>query len=99
MPESAPRTPRLTAEKLYSIDQARNAFARGLQLTWLAGVNGDSLTEKLSPALEPFKDMFQHALGPDRSRTIRRDASLAEVLARYGLEHRHRSPADAHGTR
>jgi len=48
-------TPRLTAEKLYSIDQARNAFARGLQLTWQAGVNGDSLTEKLSPALEPFK--------------------------------------------
>jgi DNA polymerase-3 subunit alpha len=48
-------TPRLTAEKLYSIDQARNAFARGLQLTWNAGVNGGSLAEKLSPALEPFK--------------------------------------------
>ncbi|MEC4748089.1 DNA polymerase III subunit alpha [Methylomicrobium sp. Wu6] len=48
-------TPRLTAEKLYSIDQARNAFARGLQLTWHAGINGDSLAEKLSPALEPFK--------------------------------------------
>ncbi|MGJ0484156.1 MAG: DNA polymerase III subunit alpha [Methylomicrobium sp.] len=48
-------TPRLTAEKLYSIDQARNAFARGLQLTWNVGVNGDSLAEKLSPTLEPFK--------------------------------------------
>ena len=48
-------SPRLTAEKLYSIDQARNAFARGLELIWQAGINGRSLTEKLSPALEPFK--------------------------------------------
>ncbi|MGR8950889.1 MAG: hypothetical protein ACU83V_00520 [Gammaproteobacteria bacterium] len=30
-------------------------FSCGLQLTWNAGVNGDSLSEKLSPALEPFK--------------------------------------------
>jgi DNA polymerase-3 subunit alpha len=48
-------TPRLTAEKLYSIDQARNAFARGLQLIWNAGVNGNSLVDQLSPALAPYK--------------------------------------------
>jgi len=41
-------------------------------------------------ALEPFKDMFQHALGPDRSRTINADLGeiawdrLAESMGAYG---------------
>ncbi len=41
-------------------------------------------------ALEPFKDMFEHALGPDRSRTINTDLGeiawdrLADSMGAYG---------------
>ncbi|MGR8981846.1 MAG: OB-fold nucleic acid binding domain-containing protein, partial [Gammaproteobacteria bacterium] len=48
-------TLRLTAEKLYSIEEARDAFARGLQLTWSAIDHGNAIVRKLSPELMPFK--------------------------------------------
>jgi len=49
---------RLTVEKLYSIEQARDAFARGLQLSWTAGADeqaAPSFTEQLKSVLKPFK--------------------------------------------
>ncbi|MGR9088690.1 MAG: DNA polymerase III subunit alpha [Gammaproteobacteria bacterium] len=46
---------RLTAERLYSIEEARDAFARGLQLSWNAVDNDASIVRKLSPELMPFK--------------------------------------------
>jgi len=51
-------TLRLTVEKLYSMEQARDVFARSLQLIWAA--TGDnsadrSFISKLTAALEPFK--------------------------------------------
>lgn len=46
---------RLTAEKLYSMEEARDVFARGLQLTWDAAENDGSIVRKLSPELMPFK--------------------------------------------
>ncbi len=51
-------TLRLTVEKLYSMEQARDVFARSLQLVWVA--TGDnsvdrSFISKLTAALEPFK--------------------------------------------
>ncbi|MDO9141735.1 MAG: OB-fold nucleic acid binding domain-containing protein, partial [Methylobacter sp.] len=51
-------TLRLTVEKLYSMEQARDVFARSLQLVWTA--TGDnsadrSFISKLTAALEPFK--------------------------------------------
>jgi len=42
---------RLTVEKLYDIDQAREQFARGLQLTW----NKDSTVAQVAELLTPFK--------------------------------------------
>jgi len=45
---------RLTVEKLYDIDQAREHFARGLQLTWNTS-NDSNLTAKLTEILAPFK--------------------------------------------
>ncbi len=51
-------TLRLTVEKLYSIEQARDAFARGLHLSWTAGINEQgaaSFTEQLKVVLKPFK--------------------------------------------
>ncbi len=49
---------RLTVEKLYDIDQARENFSRGIKLTWNAAENQQESTsyiEKLSEALAPFK--------------------------------------------
>jgi len=49
---------RLTVEKLYSIEQARDAFARGLQLNWIADAeeqSAPSFTEQLKSVLKPFK--------------------------------------------
>lgn len=46
---------RMTAEKLYSIEEARDAFARGLQLTWNAEDNGNAVLQQLNPTLTPFK--------------------------------------------
>ncbi|MFU8790371.1 MAG: OB-fold nucleic acid binding domain-containing protein, partial [Methylobacter sp.] len=51
-------TLRLTVEKLYSMEQARDVFARSIQLVWSA--TGDhsldrSFISKLTAALEPFK--------------------------------------------
>ncbi|MEF3076301.1 DNA polymerase III subunit alpha [Methylobacter sp. Wu1] len=48
-------TLRLTVEKLYSMDQARDAFARGIQLTWQAEEHGDAFLQRLSAVLSPFK--------------------------------------------
>ncbi|MGR8979311.1 MAG: DNA polymerase III subunit alpha [Gammaproteobacteria bacterium] len=46
---------RLTAEKLYSIEEARDAFARGLQLTWVSANGDNGLVRELNPVLTPFK--------------------------------------------
>jgi len=46
---------RLTVEKLYDIDQAREQFARGLQLTWNAASNTSHLSTQLAEVLTPFK--------------------------------------------
>ncbi|CAA9891667.1 DNA polymerase III alpha subunit [Candidatus Methylobacter favarea] len=57
-------TLRLTVEKLYSMEQAREAFARCIQLTWNAAVPGatvengrepDLFVKKLKAILKPFK--------------------------------------------
>jgi DNA polymerase-3 subunit alpha len=48
-------TLRLTVEKLYSMDQARDAFARGIQLTWQAEEHDDAFLQRLSAVLSPFK--------------------------------------------
>jgi len=47
-------TLRLTVEKLYSMEQAREAFARSIQLVWNA-LDGDDFAAKLIAVLEPFK--------------------------------------------
>jgi DNA polymerase-3 subunit alpha len=49
---------RLTVEKLYDIEQARESFSRGLQLNWNASENrmeSKKVIEKLTEALNPFK--------------------------------------------
>ncbi|MGR8999904.1 MAG: DNA polymerase III subunit alpha [Gammaproteobacteria bacterium] len=49
---------RLTAEKLYDIEQARESFARGIQLTWPAVENKletSAYVERLNTVLNPFK--------------------------------------------
>ena len=49
---------RLTVEKLYDMDQARESFSRGLKLTWNATEDPQEPTtyiEKLSAVLAPFK--------------------------------------------
>ncbi|MEI6268945.1 MAG: DNA polymerase III subunit alpha [Methylococcaceae bacterium] len=49
---------RLTVEKLYDMDQARESFSRGLKLTWNAAEDPQESTayiEKLSAVLAPFK--------------------------------------------
>lgn len=48
-------TLRLTVEKLYSMDQAREAFARGIQLTWRAEENDSAFPQSLGAVLKPFK--------------------------------------------
>jgi DNA polymerase-3 subunit alpha len=49
---------RLTVEKLYDIEQARESFSRGLQLNWNASENrpeSKKVIEKLTEVLNPFK--------------------------------------------
>ena len=49
---------RLTVEKLYDIEQARESFSRGIQLTWNTGENEPesiNTIEKLGEVLSPFK--------------------------------------------
>ena len=50
---------RLTVEKLYDMDQARESFSRGLKLTWNAAAEDTQeptpYIEKLSAVLAPFK--------------------------------------------
>jgi DNA polymerase-3 subunit alpha len=49
---------RLTVEKLYDIDQAREGFSRGIRLTWnMAENNSGSIStiERLREVLSPFK--------------------------------------------
>ncbi|MFA6161963.1 MAG: DNA polymerase III subunit alpha, partial [Methylobacter sp.] len=51
-------TLRLTVEKLYSMEQAREDFARSIQLTWNAAENEldcGAFVARLSSALAPFK--------------------------------------------
>jgi DNA polymerase-3 subunit alpha len=51
-------TLRLTVEKLYNMEQAREVFARSIKLVWNAadnGVEGDGFVTKLMAVLEPFK--------------------------------------------
>jgi len=51
-------TLRLTVEKLYSMEQAREDFARSIQLTWNAAENeldSGAFVARLSSALAPFK--------------------------------------------
>lgn len=51
-------TLRLTVEKLYSMEQAREVFARGIQLVWNAVGNeyeDHGFVTRLMAALEPFK--------------------------------------------
>lgn len=47
-------TLRLTVEKLYNMEQAREAYARSIQLVWNA-VDDDGFVAKLIAVLEPFK--------------------------------------------
>jgi len=49
---------RLTIEKLYEIDQARDSFSRGIQVDWDAAGNkpeAHKMIEKLTATLDPFK--------------------------------------------
>ncbi|MGZ8189672.1 MAG: DNA polymerase III subunit alpha [Methylococcaceae bacterium] len=49
---------RLTVEKLYDMDQAREAFARSIQLTWndsALELESDMLITRLKDILQPFK--------------------------------------------
>ena len=49
---------RLTVEKLYDIEQARESFSRGLQLNWNVSENrpeSKKVIEKLTEVLNPFK--------------------------------------------
>ncbi|MCX7107996.1 MAG: DNA polymerase III subunit alpha [Methylococcales bacterium] len=49
---------RLTVEKLYDIEQARESFSRGLQLNWNTSENrpeSKKVIEKLTEVLNPFK--------------------------------------------
>ena len=49
---------RLTVEKLYTIDQARESFARGLHINWNVANSSEEpqrFIEKLSETLSPFK--------------------------------------------
>ena len=46
---------RLTVEKLYDIDQAREQFARGLQLTWNNASTVNHISTQLTEVLTPFK--------------------------------------------
>jgi len=51
-------TLRLTVEKLYSMEQAREVYARSIQLVWHAADNeseGHDFVTKLMVVLEPFK--------------------------------------------
>jgi DNA polymerase-3 subunit alpha len=51
-------TLRLTVEKLYNMEQAREVFARSIRLVWSAaddGFEGDGFVTKLIAVLEPFK--------------------------------------------
>jgi len=47
-------TLRLTVENLYSMEQARETFARSIQLVWNA-LDNDGFVAKLAAVLEPFK--------------------------------------------
>jgi DNA polymerase-3 subunit alpha len=49
---------RLTVEKLYDIEQARESFSRGIQLTWTTAENkleASAYIERLNAVLGPFK--------------------------------------------
>ncbi|MDD5323301.1 MAG: DNA polymerase III subunit alpha [Methylococcales bacterium] len=49
---------RLTVEKLYDIEQARESFSRGIQLTWTTAANkleSSACIERLVAVLSPFK--------------------------------------------
>jgi DNA polymerase-3 subunit alpha len=48
-------TLRLTVEKLYSMEQAREAFARSICVVWNAAGEDHGLVAKLMEVLEPFK--------------------------------------------
>ncbi|GAB6140913.1 DNA polymerase III subunit alpha [Methylosoma difficile] len=50
-------TLRLTAEKIYNMEQAREAFSRGLQIDWIVDGDNDKKTfiSKLGSTLVPFK--------------------------------------------
>jgi DNA polymerase-3 subunit alpha len=75
---------RLTADKLYSIEEARDTFARGLQLTWNAVDKDGSLVRKLSPELIPFK-------GGGCPILINYRSAQAQALIRLGDEWRVRA--------
>jgi DNA polymerase-3 subunit alpha len=75
---------RLTADKLYSIEEARDAFARGLQLTWNAADIDGSIVGKLSPELTPFK-------GGGCPILINYRSAQAQALVRLGDEWRVRA--------
>ncbi|MGZ8144756.1 MAG: hypothetical protein ACXWTG_11385, partial [Methylosarcina sp.] len=74
----------LTADKLYSIEEARDTFARGLQLTWNAVDKDGSLVRKLSPELIPFK-------GGGCPILINYRSAQAQALIRLGDEWRVRA--------
>ena len=49
---------RLTVEKIYTIDQARESFARGIHLTWKTSDNAEesmNFIAKLTEVLSPYK--------------------------------------------
>ena len=45
---------RMTAEKLYSMEQARDMFARGISIDWLSNDSQPDFIEKLRDTLTPF---------------------------------------------
>ena len=49
-------TLRLTAEKLYSIEHAREGFARAIVLTWPSGTPNREFVQRLDEVLQPYKD-------------------------------------------
>lgn len=71
---------RVTAEKIYPIEQAREMFARGIQLQWHAHRNGGSqaFVAKLAETLEPYRGGGCPVIIQYRSRKARATIQLGD---------------------
>ena len=74
------RTPRFTADKLYSMEQAREAFARCLMLTWTKDDrDGQSFAAELARVLQPFNGGSCPVLIQYRSETAQAVIQLGDA--------------------